>query len=202
MSEVTWAKLAALGDQMQAARGAAKQPRDVQLAMRAAICNRPASKDAMFARQYFAAMQSAIGGHVTAAHVASANAKIERSFWETFNQNTAEVILTREAVMMIDLMKGGIPKGWGEPRKTKGMYVWLSVSTPKTSEAFLERDLFKHLPADSYYVSWTNNQGTRREYIGNPDKFCMNPDAPVSNKNGEFRIFAEEATIGLEDWDL
>ncbi len=125
--------------------------------------------------------------------------EMEESFWKAFTANKAEVILTKEAVMMIEMMHGGIPKGWGEPMKRKGLWAWLSISTPKNGDEFLHRDMFKLLPVSSYYCSWTNNAGTRRDWIGDPVKFGMDVEAPIVDDHPEFRILDD---IDRGKWGL
>ena len=137
--------------------------------------------------------------HATPAQIAACNREMEESFWKAFTANKAEVILTKQAVMMIETMHGGIPKGWGEPMKKKGLWAWLAIHTPKSSKEFLDRPLFGLLPAGSFYVSWTSNAGTARDWIGDPVKFGMDVKAPIAENHPDFIIMDK---IDRGDWDL
>jgi len=131
-----------------------------------------------------------LGGHGTSAHVAAQNKKMEESFWAAFSANKGLVVLTKQGKLMVEVMNGGIPKEWGTPTKvTKHLFFWGAINTKLTGVEFLFQKALANLPPEEYCATWTHNNGTIRETVGDCEKFSINTEAP-EEKLPTFEFFA------------
>jgi hypothetical protein len=150
-------------------------------------------KKATYALRYGASVDTAIKGvddEIVKAWVIAAQAKAmeaQAAMWQHSSMmpvNNMEVVLLKSAVMMLDVMGGGVPEYWGKPyKKTKHLYYWKDIKDSRTAKACLSDKMWDFFPAGSFFVSWTNQRGTERHHIGDAKKFSMCVGAPRFGDN-------------------